>query len=101
MSVTVSRDIPQSPNVAQVFQGLAAKPVAKPQPSDKAAIPEGSGVKASAQVISLLDEEQDQRRTSYDQPNQRNRQALDAYQSLANQDKREKIQQMFSVDLFA
>ncbi|MFC4654825.1 MULTISPECIES: hypothetical protein [Rheinheimera] len=101
MSVTVSRDIPQSQNVAQVFQGLASLPVPAKPVAEKPAQPEGSGVKASAQVISLLDEQQEQRRTSYDQPNNKNRQALQAYQSLANQEKREQIQQLFSVDLFA
>ncbi|WP_337880854.1 hypothetical protein [Rheinheimera sp.] len=101
MSVTVSRDIPQNPNVAQVFQGLASLPVPVKTAAEKVVLPEGSGVKTSAQVISLLDEQQEKRRTSYDQPTNKNRQALQLYQSLEDQEKREQIQQLFSVDLFA
>ncbi|MDZ7903323.1 MAG: hypothetical protein U5L01_12620 [Rheinheimera sp.] len=39
--------------------------------------------------------------TYYDEPDGRTQKALDAYQSLASQQKREQLQQMLSVDLYA
>ena len=58
-------------------------------------------MRADAQVLSMLDQQEAQKRTTYDQPKQRNQQALNAYEMLANQEKRDKIQQMFSLDLYA
>jgi len=101
MTIAVSRDVPKSPSVGLVFQGNKTKAVEAEQQSTTTLVPSGRGVRADAQVLSMLDEQEAQRRTTYDQPKQRNQQALDAYDMLANQDKREKIQQMFSLDLYA
>jgi len=101
MTIAVSRDVPKSPSVGLVFQGNKTKAVEAEQQSKTTLVPSGSGVRADAQVLSMLDEQEAQKRTTYDQPKQRNQQALAAYQMLANQEKREKIQQMFSLDLYA
>lgn len=101
MTIAVSRDVPRSPNVGLVFQGNKTKAVEAEQQSKTTLVPSGSGVRADARALSMLDEQEAQKRTTYDQPKQRNQQALDAYEMLANQDKREKVQQMFSLDLYA
>lgn len=100
MSVTVSRDIPQQTSVYRLSQRVALPSQSKAtEPST--VLPEGAGVKASAQAITLLDEQQEKRRTSYDQPSARHQHALSAYRSLEHHEKREKLQELFSVDLFA
>ncbi|EGM76061.1 hypothetical protein Rhein_3778 [Rheinheimera sp. A13L] len=101
MTIAVSRDVPQSPNVGLVFQGNKTKAVEAEQQSKTTLAPSGSGVRVDAEALSVLDEQEAQKRTMYDQPKQRNQQALDAYEMFANQDKREKVQQMFSLDLYA
>ncbi len=101
MTIAVSRDVPKSPNVGLVFQGNKSRAVEAEQQTKSTPIPSGSGVRADAQALSMLDQQEALKRTMYDQPKQRNRQALEAYEMLANQDKREKIQQMFSLDLYA
>jgi hypothetical protein len=101
MTIAVSRDVPKSPSVGLVFQGNKTKAV-EAEPQNKATlVPAGSGVRADAEALSMLDEQEAQKRTMYDQPQQRNQQAVDAYEMLANQDKRERFQQMFSLDLYA
>ncbi len=104
MSLAVSQNISRSPNVAEVFAGRQPRALApNSTATDKTAeSPQGNGVKSSAAVLSLLDDErQNAGRTGYDNPSGQNQRALEAYKSLANQQKREEIQQMFSVDLFA
>ncbi|WP_306517891.1 hypothetical protein [Rheinheimera sp.] len=104
MSVAVSQNIIKSPNVAEVFTGRQPRAIApNTTATDKtSASPQGNGVKSSAAVLSLLDDErQSSERTGYDNPAGQHQRALEAYKSLANQQKREEIQQMFSVDLFA
>jgi hypothetical protein len=101
MTIAVSRDVPKSPNVGLVFQGNKSKAVEAEQQSKATLVPTGTGVRAGAEVLSMLDQQEAQKRTTYDQPKQRNQQALDAYEMLANQEKREKVQQMFSLDLYA
>ncbi len=101
MTIAVSRDVPKSPNIGLVFQGSKTKAVEAEPQNKTTLVPAGTGVRADAQVLSMLDEQEAQKRTSYDQPKQRNQNALAAYEMLANQEKREKIQQMFSLDLYA
>lgn len=106
MSVAVSQDLARSQNVAEVFSGRQTRAI-RPNSSatEKPAIPDipqGSGIKNSAAAMSLLDESRNSTAsTGYDQPAPQYQKALDAYQSFASQEKREQIQQYFSVDLFA
>jgi len=106
MSVAVSQDLARSQNVAEVFSGRQARAIRsnssateKPQLVE---IPQGSGIKSSAAAMSLLDESHNSTgKTGYDQPAAQYQKAVDAYKSFASQEKREQIQQYFSVDLFA
>jgi hypothetical protein len=106
MSVAVSQDLARSQNVAEVFSGRQTRAIRpntsateKPQVTE---IQQGTGIKSSAAAMSLFDESRSTNgKAGYDQPAPQYQKALDAYQSFASQQKREQIQQYFSVDLFA
>ena len=108
MSVTLSQDLNRAGGLRQVNGGVGPRALkdATGSPSQSAsqntqnATPQGQGVKSSAEVMALLDTEQ-LSRASYDEPDQRQQKAISAYQSFASQDKREQLQQMFAVDLYA
>ena len=104
MSVTLSQDLNRAGGLRQVNGGVGPRALkdATQSPSQSAqnATPQGQGVKSSAEVMALLDTEQ-LRRAGYDEPDQRQQKAISAYQSFASQDKREQLQQMFAVDLYA
>ncbi len=108
MSVTFSQDLNRTNGLRQVNGGVGPRALkdATQSPSQSStqntpnATPQGQGVKSSAEVMALLDTEQ-LNRASYDAPDQRQQKAISAYQSFASQDKREQLQQMFAVDVYA
>jgi len=104
MSVTLSQDLNRAGGLRQVNGGVGPRALkdATQSPSQSAqnATPQGQGVKSSAEVMALLDTQQ-LSRAGYDEPDQRQQKAISAYQSFASQDKREQLQQMFAVDLYA
>jgi len=105
MSVTLSQDLNRPNALRQVSGGVGPRALKDATQSPHAqntpnAMPQGQGVKSSAEVLALLDTEQLQR-ASYDAPDQRQQKAISAYQSFASQDKREQLQQMFAVDVYA
>ncbi len=104
MSVTFSQDLNRSAAVNPLLQGIAARGVRdgadQQQAPRKNAEPQGQGVRSSAAVLAMLDSETLQK-AEYDEPGQRQRKAISAYQSLSGQDKREQLQNLFSVDLYA
>ncbi|ALZ74404.1 hypothetical protein [Rheinheimera sp. F8] len=104
MSVTLSQDLNRAGGLRQVNGGVGPRALkdATQSPSQSAqnATPQGQGVKSSAEVMALLDTDQ-LARAGYDEPDQRQQKAISAYQSFASQDKREQLQQMFAVDLYA
>lgn len=104
MSVTLSQDLNRAGGLRQVNGGVGLRALKdatqSPSQSTQNATPQGQGVKSSAEVMALLDTEQ-LSRAGYDEPDQRQQKAISAYQSFASQDKREQLQQMFAVDLYA
>lgn len=104
MSVTFSQDLNRTNGLRQVNGGVGPRALKdatqSPSQSTPNTTPQGQGVKSSAEVMALLDTEQ-LNRASYDAPDQRQQKAISAYQSFASQDKREQLQQMFAVDLYA
>lgn len=104
MAVTFSQDLNRTNGLRQVNGGVGPRALkdATQSPSQSAqnATPQGQGVKSSAEIMALLDTEQ-LNRASYDAPDQRQQKAISAYQSFASQDKREQLQQMFAVDVYA
>lgn len=104
MSVTLSQDLNRTSGLRQVNGGVGPRALndatQSSSQSSQQATPQGQGVKSSAEVMALLDTEQLER-ASYDEPGQRQQKAISAYESFASQDKREQLQQMFAVDVYA
>lgn len=104
----------------QLVQNIAAQRAQanrigdKRQPNEAARtenqLPEKSSAKSSGQrqafvydekTLAVLNQSRQQGYTSYDQPKGRNQQAANAYSSVDNMAKREEVQAMLGVDLFA
>ncbi len=110
MTVTLSQDMQKNPAITQVLSGVAVRTPKTVQDSvekNASQTPSGKGINASGEVLALLDAQREQSigdqadATYYDEPDGRTQKALDAYQSLAGQQKREQLQQLLSVDLYA
>jgi len=110
MTVTLSQDINKNPAITQVLSGAAVRTSRSVQDSvEKPAsqTPNGKGITASNDVVALLDAQRkpsagdEPESTFYDEPDGRTQKALNAYQALASQQKREQLQQLLSVDLYA
>ena len=56
---------------------------------------------ASAEAYEQADKFQRGKRSSYDSPNSQNQAALDAYQSLARNSKRDEIRGLLGIDIYA
>ncbi len=111
MSITVSQDLSRSNGTGSVLSGRAVRPtggatdsavstsqsVAKNTALNPA---QGEGIRASDAVLAMLEAETAQR-TVYDEPGQRQQRALSAYETVLQQDKKEQLQQMFAIDLYA
>lgn len=57
--------------------------------------------RGSAQAFEQAERFRQQQQTFYDQPNNRARQALNAYQSLTTEQRRSELQQLVGVDTYA
>jgi hypothetical protein len=110
MTVTLSQDIQKNPTITQVLSGAAvrtAKSVQDAVDKPSGQTPNGKGITSSGEVLALLDAQREEsvdaqaKSTFYDEPDGRTQKALDIYQSLAVQQKREQLQQLLSVDLYA
>ena len=62
---------------------------------------QGQGQSSNGVVLMQAGAEEEAERLSYDQPSGRQNKALVAYDSVALQQKREQLQQMMHVDLYA
>lgn len=103
MSLSVDRSIIPAGNIVSAFQDAEhAYAVNKETTTTSAAviIPQGTGIRSSQQAISLLDQQQNTPRYAY-QSDQKQHNAIAAYQSVQNEQKRADIQSMFGVDLYA
>lgn len=103
MSITVSQDLLRSNSTQAVLSGRAVRPAvdATGQSANQAkAAPQGDGIRASGAVMAMLEAETAQRAV-YDEPGQRQQKALSLYQDVLQQDKKDQLQQMFAIDLYA
>jgi len=106
MSITVSQDLLRSSATPSVLSGRPVRATgdATDSPASKTnqATPQGEGIKAPAAVLAMLDAQNVQSsKTVYDEPGQRQQKAVSAYQDVLQQDKKEQLQQMFAIDLYA
>tara|TARA_R110002126_G_scaffold43475_11_gene124561 strand:- start:7445 stop:7750 length:306 start_codon:yes stop_codon:yes gene_type:complete len=101
MSLTVNQSLNAPANVASVFAGTEQRRA--PVEQDKrATTPQGEGVRASQQVINQLDSEQRSNQSNFQNTNtSRGQQAVAAYQSQQNEQRRAEVQSLLGVDLYA
>ncbi len=101
MSLTVNQSLNAPANVASVFAGaeLRRAPI---QDDRRAAIPQGEGIRASQQLINQLDSEQRNKQSNFQNSNSKvGQQAVAAYQSQQNEQRRAEVQSLLGVDLYA
>lgn len=102
MNIAVSQDLARVRGSTDVINKKPQRAVSNDAALTLPATTDGTGVKTSAAAIQLLDSERGRRQaTTYDQPSPQYQKALATYQQFENQTKREQIQQVFGVDLFA
>ncbi|KKO45638.1 hypothetical protein WG68_09670 [Arsukibacterium ikkense] len=101
MSLTVNQSLNAPANIASVFAGT--EPRRAPIQDDKrASAPQGEGIRASQQVINQLDSEQRNKQNNFQNVNSRvGQQAVAAYQSQQNEQRRAEVQSLLGVDLYA
>lgn len=106
MSLTVNQSLNAPANVASVFAGTEQRraPLAEDNRlSGLAGGNTGTGIRASQQVINQLDNERNQRSNFQNTNSNSNRgqQAVAAYQSQQNEQRRAEVQSLLGVDLYA
>lgn len=100
MTLNVNQSLNASTNISSVFAGNEPRR-ALPRNETVTEVPQGRGVRASNEVISQLDDER-RRQANFSSANdRRSQQAIDAYQSQANEQRRSEVQSMLGVDLYA
>lgn len=100
MSITVSQDLLRSQGTSAVQYGRSVRPAGNATDSPAPATLQGDGIRTSGAVMAMLEAETAQR-TVYDEPGQRQQRALSAYEDVLQQDKKDQLQQMFAIDLYA
>lgn len=108
MTVTYSQDIRNTTLITPASGGAPSrslKPLQDALDKPTSQQPSGKGITIAGDAVALLDANFESatadEKTSYDEPDGRTQRALEAYQSLAGQQKREALQQLLSVDLYA
>lgn len=100
MTLNVNQTLNASPNISSVFAGN--EPRRAPARNDSVSeLPQGRGVRANADVVSRLDDERRQQANFRSVTDKRSQQAINAYQSQANEQRRSEVQSMLGVDLYA
>ena len=100
MTLNINSAANATQSVSTVFNG--AEPRRAQQPAEqRTELPPGRGVRASTEVINRLDDERRQQSNFAAGSDRRSQQAIDAYQSQANEQRRAEVQAMLGVDLYA
>jgi hypothetical protein len=104
MTLNVNQNLNASANIASVFTGSEPRR-AQVRNETATELPQGRGVRASSEVIERLDEERNQQRNfrnaEFRNNDRRAQQAVAAYQSQANEQRRSEVQSLLGVDLYA
>ncbi|PKM20587.1 MAG: hypothetical protein CVV11_03565 [Gammaproteobacteria bacterium HGW-Gammaproteobacteria-15] len=100
MTLNVNQNLNATTNISSVFAGNEPR---RAQPRNEAVteLPQGRGVRASSEVVDRLDDERRQQNNFRSATDKRSQQAIDAYQSQANEQRRSEVQSMLGVDLYA
>lgn len=111
MAVNLNSNAAAYQNVAQVFNSntrvndaARQKTPQLPAPEQTSQnLPQPQKVKTDQKVVQALDAQRDQderHRTTFDNPNRTTAKALNAYNSVANADRKEEIHSLLGVDLY-
>jgi hypothetical protein len=100
MTLNVNQSLNATANVATVFSGAQPRR-ALSSDEQTTELPQGRGVRASQAATDRLDDERRQR-SSFDNATDRKAQfAVNAYESLAKEQRRSEVQSLLGVDLYA
>jgi hypothetical protein len=100
MTLNVNQNLNASANVATVYTGAQPRrvPVRDEQANE---LPPGRGVRASQAATARLDDERRHHASFGNTPDRRAQQAVNAYESLAKDQRRNEVQALLGVDLYA
>lgn len=103
MTLNINSTANATQSISTVFNGVEPRRAQQPadnrtERSEPAA---GRGVRASAEVINRLDDERRQQSSFSASSDRRSQQAIDAYQSQANEQRRSEVQALLGVDIYA
>ncbi len=102
MTLNINAAANATQSIGTVFNGVEPRRAQPRNETDQSpALPQGRGVRASNDVIDRLDDERRQQANFRSNTDRRSQQAIDAYQSQANQQRRSEVQSMLGVDLYA
>ena len=104
MTLNVNAAANSTQNVGAVFNGTDPRriaPQSTTQGETRTELPQGRGVKASSAVIERLDDERREQTSYRAGTDRRSQQAIEAYQSQANEQRRSEVQSLLGVDLYA
>lgn len=100
MTLTVNQSLNAPAQVRALYTSTAAR-TAPAEQKTAVAVPQGTGIRSNAKILSALDAEQ--RKPSFASTANKPHadRAVAAYQSLQNEQRRSEIQSMLGVDLYA
>lgn len=100
MTLNINAAANATQSISTVFNG--AEPRRAQLRNEQATeLPQGRGVRASSEIIDQLDDERRKQSNFAAGSDRRSQQAIDAYQSQANEQRRSEVQSMLGVDLYA
>ncbi|MDP5141413.1 hypothetical protein [Rheinheimera baltica] len=100
MTLNINSAANSTQSISTVFNGAEPRR-ALPRNEEATELPKGRGIRASAEVTDRLDDERRQQTNFRSATDKRSQQAIEAYQSQANEQRRSEVQSMLGVDLYA
>lgn len=100
MTLNVNQSLNSTASLSRVFAGTDPR-LAQSRSGQAAELPQGSGIRASSALIDQLDDARRQQTQFENNTSRRAQRAVDAYQSLANEQRRSDVQSLLGVDVYA
>lgn len=100
MTLNINSTANATQSISTVFNGVEPRRTLQ-RDEQRTELPPGRGVRASAEVVNQLDQQRRQQAGFSSNTDRRSQQAIDAYQSQANEQRRSEVQAMLGVDLYA
>jgi hypothetical protein len=100
MTLNINAAANATQSIGTVFNGAEPRR-AQQRDEQRTELPPGRVVRASSEVINRLDDERREQASFRANTDIRSQQAIDAYQSQANEQRRSEVQAMLGVDLYA